>query len=218
VTLSNHCNRSCPWCSTCSSPEGKAHLAVEDFTRHLPEAGEFEVQLEGGEPTIHPEFWRFVRASRAHPRCRLLVLCTNGVALPRQPKRLRPWLEALGMPLTLKLSVNHHLLERDPGLLELARQISAAFAALGGPRQLVLNVRLRKGAEDDDAWVVDRVTQAGLAPLANVFYLQRYGFAEGMADWGLPFLVGTNFSLINPDGQVFGPDLLARSAAMRKLP
>ncbi|HEY8040457.1 MAG TPA: radical SAM protein [Polyangiaceae bacterium] len=218
AALTNHCNRACPWCSTCSSPAGGTFLAPEDFLRALPGQGSFELQLEGGEPTVHPRFWDFVGLARSHPRCRRLVLCTNGVVLPRQSGRLASWLERLGAPLTLKLSFNHHLLDEDPGLPALAREVRDALRALGGERLFLLNVRLRKGVEGDDRRVADAVRDAGLDGDANVFFLQRYGFAEGESGWDEPFLVGHDFRFVNPDGRVLGPDLVARSRAMRVLP
>ncbi|HEY3818214.1 MAG TPA: radical SAM protein [Polyangiaceae bacterium] len=218
AALTNHCNRACPWCSTCSSPAGGTFLSIDDFERALPPDGPFEVQLEGGEPTVHPRFWDFVARSRAVERCRRLVLCTNGVVFPRRPERLAPWLERLGAPLTVKLSFNHHLLDHDPGLVELARATRDALGVLGGDRLFVLNVRLRRGVEEDDRRIVEAVQAAGLGGDANVFYLQRYGFAEGESSWDEPFLVGHDFRFVNPDGRVLGPDLPARSAAMRVLP
>ena len=115
VALTNHCNRACPWCSTCSSPAGSTFLSVEAFRAALPAEGPFQVQLEGGEPTVHPRFWDFVAVARAHPRCDRLVLCTNGVVLPRQRARLDAWVARLGSPLTVKISANHHLLDHDAG-------------------------------------------------------------------------------------------------------
>lgn len=245
VALTNHCNRTCPWCSTCSSPHGDTWLTVSNFLAALPTEGTFQLQLEGGEPTVHPQFWEFVRLAREHPRCTHLVLCTNGVVLPRSIDKLQPWIERLGTPLTVKLSVNHHLLDRDPGLIDLALLLRRLFMELEpnvgqvcnlpydpagckpAPREeesddqgrlLVLNVRLRRGYEDDDRRVREAVERVGLLPLANVFYLQRYGFASEELDWELPAPVWDNFRLINPDGRVFGPDLLARSEGMRKLP
>lgn len=226
VALTNHCNRACPWCSTCSSPRGQTWLSVADYLASLPSEGYFQLQLEGGEPTVHPQFWDFVRIAREHPRCAHLVLCTNGVVLPRTPAKLRAWIERLGTPLTLKVSFNHHLLEHDSGLLQLAvdlRDLFHDFSALptggeGPARLLVLNVRLRRGYANDDRDVYRLVEEAGLLPHANVFYLQRYGFASEEAGWAAPAPVSDRFSLVNPDGHVYGPDLLARSEGMRVLP
>lgn len=218
AALTNHCNRACPWCSTCSSPRGDTWLTLADFVAALPADGPFQVQLEGGEPTLHPAFGEFVSVARAHPRCTRLVLCTNGVVLPRARAHLATWVERLGVALTLKLSVNHHLLDRDAGLLALAALLAEIFRDLGGDRLLVLNVRLRRGVAEDDRRVREAVEGAGLGGLANVFYLQRYGFAAGEAGWDPPSPVAWHFSLLNPDGRVFGPDLIARTEAMRFLP
>lgn len=227
VALTNHCNRACPWCSTCSSPAGSTFITTQHFVAAIPAAGEFQMQLEGGEPTVHPQFWEFVDLSRRHPRCTHLVLCTNGVMIPRQRPKLREYLTRLGMPLTIKLSINHHLLDRDPGLIELAQMLveemeSNHAAVRQEPRPsadslLVLNVRLRHGYENDDERVRRLVEDAGLLPHANVFYLQRYGFAADEAGWEPPKPVWDNFTLVNPDGRAFGPDLLARSRAMGEL-
>jgi organic radical activating enzyme len=216
--LTNACNRDCPWCSTCSSTRGSTYLTLASFHAALPPEGVFQVQLEGGEPTVHPDFLRFVDAARAEPRCERVVVCTNGVRMPRHPDKLRRWLERLGAPLTLKLSMNHFLLDADDRLVDLALASRDAMANLGGDRLFVLNVRLRRGHDDDDARVREAVERAGLLPHANVFFLQRYGFAAGEVSWDPPRPVWDRFTLVNPDGTTFGPDLVRRSEAMRVLP
>lgn len=217
--LTNHCNRVCPWCSTCSSPRGSTFLPVETFRILLPSTYPFHVQLEGGEPTVHPGFWELVAAARTHPGCRRLVICTNGTLLPRCPDHLTAWLTRAGRPLTIKLSVNHHLLEHDAGLLDLACMLRDVAAAEGEDAlQLVVNVRLRRGTADDDRAVRDAVARAGLRAWANVFFLQAYGLATGHPGWDPPRPVWDNFLLVNPDGSLFGTDLPARSEAMRSLP
>ncbi len=218
VATTNHCNRECSWCSTYSSPRGQTWLTVENYVAGFPAKGDFELQLEGGEPTIHPDFFEQVRIAAEHPRCRRLIVVTNGVAVPRSRDALRAWLSRLGDRFTLKLSVNHHLLERDAGLLSLATLLNEEVPACDGDCQLVLNVRLRKGAEGDDGWIVDVVTRAGLLSSANVFFLQRYGLAESRSEWESPFLVGENFSMMTPDGRVWGADLIKRSEAMGRMP
>lgn len=218
VATTNHCNRACPWCSTCSSPRGSTFIDVAAYATSFPSEGPFEVQLEGGEPTIHPQFFELLALARAQPRCQRVIVVTNGVVLPRERAALRDYVVRLGAPLTIKLSINHHLLARDRGLLELAAALRDMFEDLGGERELVLNVRLRPDAPSQDAWVREAVAAAGLLELANVFHLQAYGFAATRAGWEPPFVVGTNFTLVNPDGSAHGPDLVGRSEAMRVLP
>ncbi len=215
--LTNRCNRACPWCSTYSSPSKSTFLTLDAFTAAIPVELDTEVQLEGGEPTVHPEFWRFVEAARARPRMRRIILCTNGVRLPRQAEKLEAWIRRLGTPLTLKLSINHHLLGEDPGLLDLAEMLRTLFEKNSALR-LILNVRLRKTAPDQDQWVVDAVTKAGLLPWANVFFLQRYGLASSEREWEKPFIVSNQFKMLNPDGHEAGTDLVERSEAMGRLP
>ncbi len=105
-------------------------------------------------------------------------------------------------------------MSHDAGLLALAAEVQAALASLGGEREVIYNVRLRRGYDDDDRAVLQAVRQAGLQSRANIFYLQRYGLASNEQAWEAPFLAGENFRLVNPDGRVFGADLIARSQAM----
>ncbi|MBY0550161.1 MAG: radical SAM protein [Candidatus Obscuribacterales bacterium] len=216
--LTNNCNRACPWCSTCSSPAGATFLSLEQYQEAFPKSGRFEVQLEGGEPTVHPQFREFIRIARQHPRVDRLVLCTNGATLPRGEESLRTWLGIFGPNFTLKLSVNHYLLDRDAGLITLAQTLHRIITQSGDSRMLVVNVRLRKGYENDDEQIRLAVERAGLLSVSNVFFLQKYGFASNEENWDEPFLAGQNFSMINPDGRNMGTDLVARSEAMRQLP
>lgn len=224
VAVTTACNRACPWCDTSSRPGKGTWLELAVLARLLPPQGAFELQLEGGEPTLHPDLFDMIGLARATGRCARVVVCTNGVALPWSggSGALEGWLGRLGAPLTLKLSVNHHLLEADPAHLDKAARLAAAVdarAARGEDVQLMCNVRRRRDvAAGDDAWVVDAVRAAGLLERSNVFFLQRYGLARDDERLDPPFLVGTDFTLANPDGRTYGTDLLARSAAMEALP
>jgi hypothetical protein len=213
VAITSACNRACPWCSVGSSPEKTSRMEPEELAAHFPAEGPFELQLEGGEPTVHPRFFEFVDVARAEPRMRRLVVCTNGVSIPRESEPLARWLERLGAPALIKLSINHHLLERDAGLLELAKRLRERAGL-----ELVLNVRRRRGAPGDDAWVMDAVRAAGLESVTNDFFLQRYGLARDEAGWERPFSVRGGYVMVNPDGARFEADLEARADAMERLP
>jgi hypothetical protein len=88
---------------------------------------------------------------------------------------------------------------------------------MGGERLLVVNVRLRRGYEHDDAAVETSIDEAGLRPHSNIFFLQRYGFAAEEQEWALPAPVWDRFTLVNPDGAEYGCNLIARSEAMRQM-
>ncbi len=214
--LTNHCNRSCPWCSVFSSPEKSSFLSIEKFKSLLPQDAPFEVQLEGGEPTVHPHFLDFVKVVREQPQCSLLVICTNAVLFPREKNRLEAYLEKLGKPLLLKISVNHHLLERDPGLLELLQKIHQ-WAEHNNDCDLVINVRRRKNSKDEDRTITEKLKALDLLKISNDFYLQRYGLAKNEMSWDLPFAVKDQFLMVNPDGEIFDGDLIKRSEAMGAL-
>jgi organic radical activating enzyme len=227
--VTNDCNRACPWCSVYSRPGLQTYLELGHFRQILTEelavlerAGqvEFEAQFEGGEPTLHPDLLAMVDIVWATGRCRRVVISTNGVRVPRREAAIRRWLRAFGAPLTVKLSVNHHLVERDASHLERASQ--AARAVVGLRRQgvdvtLVLNLR-RRASRDRDVWLRNELAERGLLAITNDFMLQRYGLAADDAALDPPYLAGTDFTLVNPDGSEHGTDLIARSEAMGRLP
>ncbi|MCA9300905.1 MAG: radical SAM protein, partial [Phycisphaerales bacterium] len=214
--ITNACNRACPWCSVYSRPGLRSFLGADAFVALLPEEGPFEVQFEGGEPTLHPELPLMVTVARATGRCTRVVICTNGVRWPRDTRRLVDLLRGFGSPLTIKISVNHHLFEHDPGLIERAEHLIEAARLVGGA-EIVINLRRRRGG-DDDEWLRNLVSDAGLLPWTNDFFLQRYGLASDDEQLQPPHLAGTHFTLYNPDGSEWGTDLISRSEAMKELP
>ena len=218
VALTNYCDRACPWCSTCSTPHGTTQIAPETLRAVLPRAGVYQVQLEGGEPTCHPRFFELVHLIRSDPRCERLVVSTHGAGLPRNPALLRAWTRRLGAPLTLKVSCNHHLIALDPDHVRALVALRDVVAGLGGDRVFVVNARVRSTVPGEGEALRRLLDRAGLTEHANVFPLQRYGFATAEKNWPLPAPPTANFTLVNPDGQTFGADLLARSEAMRRLP
>lgn len=89
IEINEACNLSCPVCFADSSVRRAGHRPLEEIERMLDVivASEGEpdlVQLSGGEPTIHPQFFDVLAAARARP-IRHLMINTNGVRIAREP-------------------------------------------------------------------------------------------------------------------------------------
>ena len=89
VEINEACNLSCPVCFADSSIKRTSHRPMAEIEAMLDAvvASEGEpdlVQISGGEPTIHPQFWEILDAARARP-IRHLMINTNGVAIAREP-------------------------------------------------------------------------------------------------------------------------------------
>jgi len=89
LEITDHCNLSCPVCYAGSGPQRQEmrSLATVEKTLDAIVANEIEpdvVQISGGEPTLHPDFFAILDAARARP-IRHLMLNTNGVRIAREP-------------------------------------------------------------------------------------------------------------------------------------
>ncbi len=84
VEITDNCNLTCPVCFAESSPQ-EAHKPLSDVIAMLDAvvANEGEpdvVQISGGEPTLHPEFFTILDAAKARP-IRHLMINTNGLKI-----------------------------------------------------------------------------------------------------------------------------------------
>jgi uncharacterized radical SAM superfamily Fe-S cluster-containing enzyme len=89
VEINEACNLACPVCFADSSPAREGHRPLAEIEAMLDaltaSEGEADlVQLSGGEPTLHPQFFEVLRAARARP-IRHLMINTNGLRLAREP-------------------------------------------------------------------------------------------------------------------------------------
>jgi uncharacterized radical SAM superfamily Fe-S cluster-containing enzyme len=89
IEINEHCNLTCPVCFADSSPARGKHLPLPVIERMVDAlvASEGEpdlVQLSGGEPTLHPDFFAVLEAVRARP-VRHIMINTNGLRLAQEP-------------------------------------------------------------------------------------------------------------------------------------
>jgi uncharacterized radical SAM superfamily Fe-S cluster-containing enzyme len=85
VEVTDQCNLQCPICYAESSPRRQTHRTLEhvEFMLDAVVGNEAEpdiVQISGGEPTIHPQFFEILDAARRRP-IKHLMINTNGIRI-----------------------------------------------------------------------------------------------------------------------------------------
>jgi len=87
IEVTDRCNLTCPTCYASSSPNYGRHRTLEEIKKMLDTIVENEkepdvVQISGGEPTIHPQFFEILDYAKKLP-IRHLMLNTNGVKIAK---------------------------------------------------------------------------------------------------------------------------------------
>jgi len=218
--LTNFCNRTCDFCCCSSGPNKKAFLPFEELKNVLREES-YEIQLEGGEPTLHPDFYKIVEYASSDDRCKKIILCTNGTTVP---KDINIWLKKFSFkPFVLKPSINSHLIKKDKSHVSKMVLLKDAFIKYPWrfESKLIFNVRRipKPLSKDGEEWITKLIKENGLEEFSNNWEFQRYGRGAKEGGLSLPFVVENpiSFKLISPDGKDFNCDLIKRALHMETL-
>ncbi len=89
LEITQSCNLTCPTCYAGSSPQNKSFMSIETFTQTLDgllEKGKGDadlIQLSGGEPTIHPDFFEILEIA-LNKGVKQVYINTNAIKLSRR--------------------------------------------------------------------------------------------------------------------------------------
>jgi uncharacterized radical SAM superfamily Fe-S cluster-containing enzyme len=100
VEITDVCNLTCPVCYAESGPHRQTHRSLEqvEFMLDCVLRNEKEpdiVQISGGEPTIHPQFFEILDAAKRRKAIKHLMVNTNGIRIAQEPefaKRLKDYM------------------------------------------------------------------------------------------------------------------------------
>lgn len=156
VEITDRCNLTCPTCYAMSSPHYGRHRTVEEVERMLDiiVANEGEpdvVQISGGEPTIHPNFFEILDIAKRKP-IRHLMVNTNGIRIAKDPEfaaRLASYMPDFEIYLqfdSFKASALEQLRGKD--LTDVRIKAIETLNALNLSTTLV--VTLQQGVNDDE--------------------------------------------------------------------
>lgn len=156
LEITDACNLACPVCYAASSPQRTTHrsLAQIEFMLDAIVANEGEpdiVQISGGEPTLHPDFFAILDAAKRRP-IKHLMLNTNGVRLAQDAafaERLATYAPGFESYLQFdSLRPDPIRALRGADLLAIRHRALARLSALNLSTTLVCT--LKKGLNDDE--------------------------------------------------------------------
>jgi uncharacterized radical SAM superfamily Fe-S cluster-containing enzyme len=156
VEITDNCNLNCPVCYAESGTHRERHKPLDEVIRMLDAVvaneGEADVmQLSGGEPTLHPQFWQILDAAKARPIKHVMVN-TNGIVLAQDKEFVRrlagyaPGIEVYLQFDSLRAEVHKEL--RGADLTRIRRQALDNLNEAGLSTTLV--VTLKKGLNDGE--------------------------------------------------------------------
>src|SRR3954462_14174393 len=93
IEICDYCNLTCPICYAESSPQRQQFRSLQQIEFMLDAVVRNEghpdvVQISGGEPTLHPEFFKVIELAKARP-IRHLMINTNGVRIAKEEDFVR---------------------------------------------------------------------------------------------------------------------------------
>ncbi len=211
IEINEHCNLSCPVCFADSSPARSKHLPLSTIERMVDAlvASEGEpdiVQISGGEPTLHPQFFEVLDLVRSRP-IRHVMINTNGLRLAREPDFVARLAEGkCGLEIYLQfdsLSRDALMALRGADLRRVRQQALENLERHGLSTSLVVTVK--RGVNDDEIGEIVRHALEWRCVRGITFQpVQDAGRNEGFAKSQRITLSDIRRHIVEDSG-VFGP-------------
>lgn len=156
IEITERCNLECPVCYADSAPNRGQHRSLEEIEFMMDALVKNEgqpdvVQISGGEPTIHPQFFEILDLAKTKP-IRHLMINTNGIRIANDKafcERLAGYMPGFEVYLQFdSLQVNPIEALRGENLLDIRLQALAHLNEFNISTNLV--VVLRKGLNDQE--------------------------------------------------------------------
>lgn len=156
IEISDYCNLQCPICYAESGPNRQQHRSLRQIEAMLDAVVRNEgepdvVQISGGEPTLHPDFFAVLDMAKARP-IRHLMINTNGIRIAREEgfaQRLAEYMPGFEVYLQFDSFEQEALLAlRGADLRQVREQALERLNQFGISTTLV--VTLKKGLNDGE--------------------------------------------------------------------
>lgn len=207
INITNKCDYTCPFCCMYSSPENNKFMDFQTLYGLIESLDKQTViQLEGGEPLLHPQLILFLEYLSTKKTVSEIVIDTNSLHLDKLIDNIVDIAERNKKLITIKPSYNYYLKSVDKDLLKRLRLIMSACEFLEYVK-FEVNVR---GYNHEE--LGDLCEEIGNYP-KNAHLFNKYGRAEDDETLIEPFVTKQfdEWQLISCDGNFFGNNLIERS-------
>jgi 7,8-dihydro-6-hydroxymethylpterin dimethyltransferase len=156
IEINDHCNLDCPICYASSGTSQVRYRSLAEIEKMVAAVVRNEghpdvVQISGGEPTLHPDFFAILDLCKSQP-IRHLMLNTNGIRIAQDEvfaRRLAGYMPDFEIYLQFDSFEREALMElRGADLREIRRKALARLNELEVSTTLV--VTLKKGVNDNE--------------------------------------------------------------------
>jgi uncharacterized radical SAM superfamily Fe-S cluster-containing enzyme len=156
IEITDYCNLKCPICYAESGPHREKHRDLAQVESMLDAVVRNEkepdvIQISGGEPTLHPDFFKILDAAKKRP-IRHLMVNTNGIRIAQNEefaKRLAAYMPGFELYLQFDSFEKEALMElRGADLRDIRQKALERLNRLGLSTTLVVTVK--KGLNDGE--------------------------------------------------------------------
>lgn len=210
INLTNNCNANCEFCCMYSSEKKSTYISFEKFKEIIDNTDdEIELQLEGGEPLLHEDFYLFLEYANHVKKVKKIIILTNGFLLDKHLHRIVEFHKNYNIKISIKISINYWLIGLNDQHIDCCQRFFYATEFIPD-FEIKFNVRLRNSGDD---WITEKLKEKGIFHCSNIFHLQSYGKWSKRDDYNKPVIVQNieNWFVYACDGTCFGQDLITRS-------
>lgn len=207
--LTNKCNTECEFCCMNSAKAKSTFLSFDSFKTVIDSCNnEFELQLEGGEPLLHPNLFLFLEYARYSNRCSKIIISTNGILLDKFINKLVDFASTYKIKMLIKHSINFHLEALNPNIYKRCRNFYTATEFIDN-----FDIRFNVRIQNDNDPILEKLKEFKIYDQSDIYQFQSYGRYLNNTNYSKPIIVQNidEWFIFSSDGKCFDQDLVARS-------
>ena len=207
INITNKCDYECPFCCMYSSYQNSDFMSFDILYNIIKRINEPTIiQLEGGEPLIHPQFILFLEYLSTIELVSEIIIDTNSVHLEDLIDSIINISERNKKYITIKPSYNTYLKNKD---FNLQKRLNLIISACEFLEYIKFEINIRAYNKKE----LDSLCNEMIGFKYNAHLFNKYGRASNNNELKEPFITNEfdYWQIFSCDGNSFGNNLKERS-------